>query len=274
MTTGTTISQLPTVDQPLVRQPPAVLPKPNAVGDHPIKTGRQLTLGIKIRSSDDAFYFLANSSGGRRYSRRFPITEEGWQAVWRDFVAGDPEAARLYERTLATQGDSHATQGDSQQQSPSVAEPQADAVVPGSVPGTKVCPMCAEEVKEAAVVCRFCGHQFSGPPIAPSGQAALPALQPPAATPPATSGVAIASFITSLLGLWIAGIPLGIHAQRSIDRSRGRLTGRGFATAGIVLGLLGIAGTIILILLIIHAAHQQPSCTYTYNATGQCVPGT
>lgn len=28
------------------------------------------------------------------------------------------------------------------------------------VPDTKVCPMCAEEVKFAAKVCRFCGHKF------------------------------------------------------------------------------------------------------------------
>lgn len=25
----------------------------------------------------------------------------------------------------------------------------------------KTCPMCAEKVKEAALVCRFCGHQFA-----------------------------------------------------------------------------------------------------------------
>jgi hypothetical protein len=67
----------------------------------------------------------------------------------------------------------------------------------------------------------------------------------------ATSGVAIASFITSLLGLWIAGIPLGIHAQRTIDQSDGRLSGRGFATAGIVLGVIGLVGTIIMVIVIV-----------------------
>ncbi|HEU4868552.1 MAG TPA: zinc ribbon domain-containing protein [Actinomycetota bacterium] len=30
------------------------------------------------------------------------------------------------------------------------------------VPATKACPMCAEEVKAAAKICRFCGHKFEG----------------------------------------------------------------------------------------------------------------
>jgi len=97
------------------------------------------------------------------------------------------------------------------------------------------------------------------------------------AEPARTSGVAIAAFLCSLVGLWIAGIPLGVHAQRGIDGSNGRLTGRGFATAGIVLGILGIVGTVILIVAVIHAgqnAASTPGCTLTYNATGGCVPGT
>jgi len=71
-----------------------------------------------------------------------------------------------------------------------------------------------------------------------------------------TSGVAIAAFITSLLGLWIAAIPLGIHAQRQIDSSAGHLTGRGFATAGVVLGIIGGLGTAILIIAFLNAAQH------------------
>lgn len=33
---------------------------------------------------------------------------------------------------------------------------------------TKTCPQCAEEVKTAAVVCRFCGHQFDDHPEEPA----------------------------------------------------------------------------------------------------------
>ncbi|MCW3057152.1 MAG: hypothetical protein JWO21_1121 [Solirubrobacterales bacterium] len=110
------------------------------------------------------------------------------------------------------------------------------------------------------MVCRFCGHRFDGKPQV---------VQPGASS---TSGVAIAAFIASLVGLWIAGIPLGIHAQRQIDKSQGRLTGRGFATAGIVLGVIGIVGTIILIIVLVNAAKHTAGCTYTYNATGNCVP--
>jgi Domain of unknown function (DUF4190)/Uncharacterised protein family UPF0547 len=128
--------------------------------------------------------------------------------------------------------------------------------------GTKTCPMCAETVQGAALVCRFCGHRFDGrqEPVAPGETS--------------TSGAAVAAFICSLVGLWIAGIPLGIHAQRQIDQSGGRKTGRGFATAGIILGIIGIIGTIVLVIVLVSAAKHTSSCTLTYRSTGECVPGT
>lgn len=132
--------------------------------------------------------------------------------------------------------------------------------------GTKMCPECAEKVQGAARVCRFCGFRFDQRPGATLTSRAVPRDSPPLA---ATSGVAIAAFICSLLGFWIAGIPLGIHAQNQIDESEGRLGGRGFATAGIVLGILGIIATVILILALVAAA-KHSSCTYTYS-DGSCV---
>jgi hypothetical protein len=40
-------------------------------------------------------------------------------------------------------------------------------LLPSAKADTKVCPECAESVKEAAVKCRFCGHRFDQPEIVP-----------------------------------------------------------------------------------------------------------
>lgn len=40
-------------------------------------------------------------------------------------------------------------------------------LIPSAKADTKVCPDCAESVKEAAVKCRFCGYRFDQPDIVP-----------------------------------------------------------------------------------------------------------
>src|SRR4051812_43254232 len=58
----------------------------------------------------------------------------------------------------------------------------------------------------------------------------------PAPSPSPTDGFAIASLVTSLVGLTPVGIALGLIAKRRIRRSEGRRGGDGLATAGIAVG--------------------------------------
>lgn len=62
------------------------------------------------------------------------------------------------------------------------------------------------------------------------------------AAPQQTNGKAIASLILSLFGISILGVIFGHIASSEIRRSGGRQGGAGMATAGIVLGWLGMVG--------------------------------
>ncbi|HUW04161.1 MAG TPA: DUF4190 domain-containing protein [Acidimicrobiales bacterium] len=82
------------------------------------------------------------------------------------------------------------------------------------------------------------------------------------AGPVGTNGFAIASLVLSLI--WIYGIGsilalvFGYKARREIDESNGRQTGRGMATAGIVIGWLGVVGATLIIVLIVFVASTDP----------------
>lgn len=72
-----------------------------------------------------------------------------------------------------------------------------------------------------------------------------------------TSVLAIGSLITSILGLTalptvgsVIGLVLGYVARREI-RSTDRLTGEGYATAGIILGWIGVVLGVLAFLLVI-----------------------
>jgi magnesium-transporting ATPase (P-type) len=75
-----------------------------------------------------------------------------------------------------------------------------------------------------------------------------------------TSGLAVASLVLGIVGLVaiplvasIAAIVLGRNAQRDIARDP-RLEGEGFATAGIMLGWIGVGLVLLGVLLIIGLA--------------------
>jgi hypothetical protein len=78
-----------------------VVPAQGDVGDIPIRVGKQLTLGARVGGRGGPIYFLAGAGIlTRRYSRRFPLTPEGWAKVWAEFAAGDPDAAGAHQQAL------------------------------------------------------------------------------------------------------------------------------------------------------------------------------
>ncbi|MGH2819748.1 MAG: DUF4190 domain-containing protein [Actinomycetota bacterium] len=89
---------------------------------------------------------------------------------------------------------------------------------------------------------------------APAGMYAAPAPQPARAAMAhaRTNGLAIASLVLSLVWMYglasIAAIVLGHTARNQVDRSGGAQGGRGLATAGIVLGWIGV-GLLVLALI-------------------------
>ena len=104
------------------------------------------------------------------------------------------------------------------------------------------CSKCGATVAENNRFCSICGNsvlepQAAGPPVA---------FPPPLGAPvvsPETSGKAVASLICGIISIFpfcVVAIILGHIAVSQIGKSAGRLTGKGVAIAGLVLGYLGL----------------------------------
>lgn len=91
-----------------------------------------------------------------------------------------------------------------------------------------------------------------------------PVSQPPAAPPPraSTNGMAVASLVLGILWLWWLGSVLalvfGYIARRQIDSAEHAAGGRGLAVAGIVLGWVGVATLVLVILVLAVAVVASP----------------
>ena len=99
---------------------------------------------------------------------------------------------------------------------------------------------------------------YSEPPPPPQYGAPVP---PQGGVPPKTSGKAIGSLVTGLVGLLticcgffvvtsIVALVLGFLARKDIRASDGRLKGDGMALTGIITGFVGIAMVILTIILV------------------------
>jgi prepilin-type processing-associated H-X9-DG protein len=115
-----------------------------------------------------------------------------------------------------------------------------------------------EEDLGRLVWCPVCGGEsiVSKPPPAPEVF-----FMPWEPEPASTSGKAIASLLFGVLFFFacLSGVPailLGWQALKDIDRSGGRLRGRGIATGGIVLGLIGCLLSVALFMPAIRSSRE------------------
>ena len=102
------------------------------------------------------------------------------------------------------------------------------------------CTYCGQQLSDAATACTKCGH--------PVGQSAAPP-----ATYRRTENLAVASLVLGLAGFVVCplvcsiiAVVLGYQARRRLDEDP-TLDGEGMAKAGIILGWVGIAFGVVVV---------------------------
>ena len=127
--------------------------------DHKDLAGIVLKGDIHIFIEDVTAVAIASAKDGRRV---FVLTADGQQLTVPYDADHDDEFRALCAALRDTVGP--LTQLPMETGTPAPPPPSAPTAAPA--PGgseTKTCPMCAEDVKAAAVLCRFCGHRFDQP---------------------------------------------------------------------------------------------------------------
>jgi hypothetical protein len=120
------------------------------------------------------------------------------------------------------------------------------------------CAKCGTRNPEGSSFCSKCGAVFSQT----TSDSVRTPINAPASTPQPgqetikaqrTSGLAIASLITGILGISLLAIIFGGIALNQIGNDP-NLSGKGLAIAGLVLGIIGFAAGIIMIIVFIGMA--------------------
>jgi hypothetical protein len=119
------------------------------------------------------------------------------------------------------------------------------------VKSVKACPQCGQEIQDEAIKCRYCRSWLVPPPAGLHGVPSQIVIRQST-----TSGMAIASLVMGLLWMYwlgsIVAICLGYAARREIRNNAGRIEGEGMATAGIVLGWIGVGMLALLIVVFMY----------------------
>ena len=136
---------------------------------------------------------------------------------------------------------------------------------------SRQCQHCGWPTPAAEPVCRNCGTdaRLGAGRFAPAGPGHAPAAGGLATS---TNGLAIASLVLGILWLyWVGSIlalVFGYLARRQIAQRQGVQGGRGLATAGIVLGWVGIGFLALFIVLAMVGMATDP----TYDAKALHLP--
>ena len=107
---------------------------------------------------------------------------------------------------------------------------------------TMACPYCCETILDDALKCKHCGefldrNAYMGSTLVPVTPRA-PYYPHQQVQYTGTSGMAVASFITALFGIWPLGIIFGHVGLSNIRKAEGGMGGTGFAAVGLVLSYI------------------------------------